>query len=61
MEIAALLKERYPQEFLKELQQIAQCPIHNKGAELLTPLREHLEGCFDEGALQLFQGGKFQV
>ena len=56
LEFARELREKYPEAFLKELQQIAQCPIHNKAAEILNPLRDSLEGCFDEGALQLFRG-----
>ena len=56
LEFARELREKYPTAFLKELQNIAQCPIHNKAAEILNPLRDSLEGCFDEGALQLYRG-----
>lgn len=56
LEFARDLQEKYPKNFLSDLQKVAQCPIHNKAAELLNPLRDHLEGCFDEGALQLYKG-----
>lgn len=56
LEFARELKQKYPKAFLSDLQRIAQCPIHNKAAELLNPLRDHLEGCFDEGTIQLYKG-----
>ena len=56
LEFARELKARYPKEFLSALQKIAQCPIHNKAADILNPLRDSLEGCFDEGTLQLYKG-----
>jgi len=56
LEFAKLLREHYSDAFLKDLQKIAQCPIYNKAADILNPLRDNLEGCFDEGALQLFRG-----
>lgn len=50
------LKERYPKEFVNELQKLALCPINSKGAEIINAVREELEGCFDECALKLFEG-----
>lgn len=55
LEFAKELDEKYSKEFLMQLQKIALCPINNKGAEILNPLRDSLEGCFDEDALQLYE------
>lgn len=56
LEFARSFKEKYPKVFLLELQKLAQCPIHNKAADILNPLRDTLEGCFDAGTLQLYKG-----
>lgn len=56
LEFARDMKQKYPKEFLFALQKLAQCPIHNKAAGILNPLRDHLEGCFDAGTLQLYKG-----
>lgn len=56
VEFGKELKERYSHDFLMQLQLAAQCPINNKAAEILNSLRDSLEGCFDEGALQLYKG-----
>lgn len=56
VDFAKELKNRYPHDFLMQLQMAAHCPINNKAAEILNPLRDTLEGCFDEGALQLYKG-----
>lgn len=55
-EYAKEMSKRYPREYLEKLQDVALCPINNKGAELIGKVRENLEGCFDEDALQLFEG-----
>jgi len=56
LECAKEMGERYPREFLQMLQDTALCPINNKSAELLLSVQENLEGCFDEDALQLYDG-----
>lgn len=55
IEFACDLKKKYPQEFLKRIQEIAICPINNRATEILNPLQDSLEGCFDEDALQLYE------
>lgn len=56
LEYASEMAKRYPKEYLEKLQSVALCPINNKGADLINQVREELEGCFDEDALQLFEG-----
>lgn len=56
LEYAKEMARRYPKEYLEKLQGVALCPINNKGADLINQVREELEGCFDEDALQLFEG-----
>lgn len=56
LEFAYELSQKYSHAFLSDLQKMALCPVSNKAADILSPLQEHLEGCFDEDALQLFAG-----
>ena len=55
VEFAKEMAQKYPEKFLRDLLNVSLCPINNKAVDLLNPLREHLEGCFDEDALQLFE------
>ncbi len=55
-EFAYELEKRYTKEFLMDLQQLAACPLNNQAERILGPLKEQLEGCFDEDALLLFEG-----
>lgn len=56
LEFARELGQRYSRTFLEDLQKQALCPSNNQAADILEPLRAQLEGCFDEDALQLFEG-----
>ena len=56
LEYAKEMGNRYSHEYLEKLQAVALCPINNKAAILIRQVRESLEGCFDEDALQLFEG-----
>ena len=56
LEFAKSLKAKYPGEFLEELQEVALCPINNSSVDIIGRIRDNLEGCFDEDALQLFKG-----
>lgn len=56
LEFARELCAKYSFDFLKGLQTLALCPINNASIAILEPLKNSLEGCFDEDALALFQG-----
>ena len=56
LDFAKELGTKYPRAFLEKLQIIALCPINNKAAALVRRVRDNLEGCFDEDALQLLEG-----
>jgi len=56
LEYAKEMTKRYPREYLEKLQEVALCPINNKGSKIIGEVRNELEGCFDEDSLQLFEG-----
>lgn len=56
LEFGRELNKLYSKEFLLELQKFAICPPNNNAAETFDLLRDQLSGCFDEDALQLFEG-----